>query len=251
GAGVPRLRPALAARRRALADLRPRRARRRRPRRGRLRAQRVAARHLAEQRHAAELHLPPGRVRPAAAHPRLPDVHLHPAVPDRPPGARGPAAMSTSLSPATDRSTSYGERRLSLVDRFGVWLSRRAIQKRLPARTDLAALDLGSGYHATLLRSLLPSLARGVAVDVKLSPELLATPRMTGIESTVEDALPGLADARFDLILLINVLEHLWEPLDVLRHCRRVLRPGGVLFVNVPTWRGKFFLELSAFRLGT
>lgn len=159
--------------------------------------------------------------------------------------------MSITLSPATERATSYGEQRLSLVDRFGVWLSRRAIQKRLPRRTDLVALDLGCGYQATLLRSLLPSLAEGVAVDVKLSQELRATPRLTAVESTVEQALPGLADGRFDLILFINVLEHLWEPLDALRHCRRILRPGGVLFVNVPTWRGKFFLEFSAFRLGT
>ena len=32
--------------------------------------------------------------------------------------------------------------------------------------------------------------------------------------------------------------------------CRRVLAPGGVLIVNVPTWAGKRLLELSAFRLG-
>ncbi len=29
-----------------------------------------------------------------------------------------------------------------------------------------------------------------------------------------------------------------------------MLAPGGVLIVNVPTWAGKTFLELSAFRLG-
>jgi hypothetical protein len=29
-----------------------------------------------------------------------------------------------------------------------------------------------------------------------------------------------------------------------------ILKPGGVLLINVPTWRGKFFLEFSAFRLG-
>jgi len=29
-----------------------------------------------------------------------------------------------------------------------------------------------------------------------------------------------------------------------------VLAPGGVVFVNVPSWWGKVFLEFSAFRLG-
>lgn len=160
-------------------------------------------------------------------------------------------SATASLPPAAERTTSYGEQRLSLVDRFGVWLSRRAIQRRLPARKDLVALDLGCGHHATLLRALLPSLAEGVAVDVTLSPSIGATPRLSGIEATVEGALPRLADGRFDLVLLINVLEHLREPAATLEQCRRVLRPGGVLFVNVPTWRGKFFLEFSAFRLGT
>ena len=37
----------------------------------------------------------------------------------------------------------------------------------------------------------------------------------------------------------------------MLEQCRRVLRPGGLLLLNVPTWRGKMFLEFSAFRLGT
>ena len=46
------------------------------------------------------------------------------------------------------------------------------------------------------------------------------------------------------------MLEHLDEPLATLRECRRVLSPGGVLMVNVPTWLGKPFLEVSAFRLG-
>lgn len=36
----------------------------------------------------------------------------------------------------------------------------------------------------------------------------------------------------------------------MLAECRRLLAPGGVLLVNVPSWRGKRWLEFSAFRLG-
>jgi hypothetical protein len=35
----------------------------------------------------------------------------------------------------------------------------------------------------------------------------------------------------------------------MLREIRRVCAPGGTCLVNVPSWRGKWFLELSAFRL--
>ena len=46
------------------------------------------------------------------------------------------------------------------------------------------------------------------------------------------------------------MLEHLWEPEAALRELRRVTAPGGVVLLNVPSWRGKRALELSAFRLG-
>ena len=149
------------------------------------------------------------------------------------------------------RSESYGQKGLSLLDRFGVYLSRRAILRWLPARAGLHALDLGCGYRAMLLRSLLPHLESGVGVDVRVDPETKNDPRLSFVEDTLENALPSLEDGRFDVVLLISVLEHLADPLTALEHCRRVLRPGGTLFVNVPTWRGKFFLEFSAFRLGT
>jgi SAM-dependent methyltransferase len=46
------------------------------------------------------------------------------------------------------------------------------------------------------------------------------------------------------------VLEHLPEAQEALNHVHRVLAPGGVAILNVPSWWGKWFLELSAFRLG-
>jgi SAM-dependent methyltransferase len=156
-----------------------------------------------------------------------------------------------SAAAAIDRTTSYGEGGLSLVDRLGVWLSRRAIVRAIGNRQGLEALDLGCGYHASLLRSLRRRLARGLGVDLRVSPIAGAEAGVSLVEATLEEALPHISDGSFDLVLLISVLEHLWEPLDALREIRRVLRPGGVLLVNVPTWRGKAFLEFSAFRLGT
>jgi SAM-dependent methyltransferase len=69
--------------------------------------------------------------------------------------------------------------------------------------------------------------------------------------SSVEDALPELPANAFDVVLCISVLEHLWDPVESLSHCHRVLKPGGRLLVNVPTWYAKPLLEISAFKLGT
>ncbi len=148
------------------------------------------------------------------------------------------------------REASYGQRGLSVVDRFGVWLSRRAITRRLGGARDLVAADLGCGYRATLLVGLRPLLREGVGIDVKIADEVRDLAPLRFVESPLEKALPGLADEHFDLVLLVNTLEHLAAPEPALGHAQRILKPGGRLFLNVPTWRGKTFLELSAFRLG-
>jgi len=136
------------------------------------------------------------------------------------------------------------------VDRFGVWLSARAIRRAVPARSGLRVVEFGCGYQARHLISLYDRLAEGVAVDFKLAPELRQRERLTLIEGPIEDALPRLPEARYDVVLLISVLEHLGDAPAALAAIHRVLVPGGLLVVNVPTWRGKFFLELSAFNLG-
>jgi SAM-dependent methyltransferase len=144
----------------------------------------------------------------------------------------------------------FGSQRLSLLDKFGVWLSQRAIRKYLPKRSALDVLELGCGLHAKNLVALTPLLRRGVGVDFSISATAKATPKLEFFEGPVDVATSSLEPNSFDAILFISVLEHLWDPLPALQDCKRWLRPGGVLLVNVPTWRGKRALEFSAFRLG-
>ena len=148
------------------------------------------------------------------------------------------------------RNESYGQSELTFVDRLGVGLSERAIARELPRRSDLEVLELGCGFRATHLVALGPRLKRGVGVDIQIARELHNRPNLAFHETTIEEALSRLAAERFDAILLISVLEHLRDPLSVLQAVRQSLKASGVLLINVPTWRGKAFLEFSAFRLG-
>ena len=41
-------------------------------------------------------------------------------------------------------------------------------------------------------------------------------------------------DETYDVVLLAAILEHLYDPMETLRRVRNALRPGGLLFVDVP-----------------
>jgi len=151
----------------------------------------------------------------------------------------------------SNRTTeSYGQKKLTLVDRLGVWLSQRGIRRELPRGADLEVLEPGCGYRATQLVSLAGRIKRGIGIDFRISPELRSLDKFTFYEGAIEETLLKLSNERFDAILLISVLEHLHDPLGMLEALRGLLKPSGVLLINVPTWRGKGLLELSAFRLG-
>jgi SAM-dependent methyltransferase len=145
---------------------------------------------------------------------------------------------------------SFGQHRLTFVDKTGVRLSQRAIRRHLPNRNDLEMLELGCGYRAAQLLALEARLKRGVGVDFQIAPELRTRHKFAFYEGAIEEILPNLESQRFDVVMLISVLEHLVDPQLVLQSARRLLRPSGLLLVNVPTWIGKRFLEFSAFRLG-
>jgi len=86
------------------------------------------------------------------------------------------------------------------------------------------------------------------AVDIALDQNIL--PQITKIEGTLERVLPKLQENEYDFVLFNSVLEHIAEPQNVMDCIYRLLKPGGVMFLNVPTWTGKWFLEFSAFKLG-
>jgi SAM-dependent methyltransferase len=153
------------------------------------------------------------------------------------------------------RQESYLQRGSTFVDRLRTRLVQREILRRLPRAGHLSVLDLGCGYHAIYLKAILKAigerLVEGVGVDFHIGEEARRNPRLRFVASAVEDALKDLPSNALDVVLCISVLEHLWDPVQCLSQCYRVLKPGGRLLINVPTWYAKPVLEFSAFKLGT
>jgi SAM-dependent methyltransferase len=161
------------------------------------------------------------------------------------------AMGSSSSAEAAGRSGSFGQSlRLSPVDRFGVWLSKRQIKRTVGDLTGRDVADLGCGYQATTMRRYLPVVRSATLLDLSLAPDLLRAPKVTAIEGELPSGLAALPSASLDVILCMSVIEHLWEPAATIAEFRRLLRPGGVCAINVPSWAGKRALEYSAFRLG-
>jgi SAM-dependent methyltransferase len=151
------------------------------------------------------------------------------------------------------RKEAFGSssRKLTVVDRFGIWLSGHEIRRTVGNFNQLRIADIGCGYHATFARSILDNVRSAVLADITLSPALKTHPKVRVLEGYLPQVLSAVESESQDLVMCISVLEHVWDPLAALKELRRILAPGGVCLLSVPTWRGKWFLELSAFRLKT
>jgi len=159
--------------------------------------------------------------------------------------------VGAPLESATQRIRSLAPR-LSrpLVDRLGGWLTARQIRRWVPSFAGRRIADLGCGPHASFTRTVLDQVEQAVLVDASLADDLKAHPKVDAVEGSLPESLVSLPTASMDVVMAISMLEHLWDPLSALQEIHRVLRPNGTCLVNVPSWRGKRFLELSAFRLG-
>ena len=111
--------------------------------------------------------------------------------------------------------------------------------RALPGFPALSILDLSCG-RGEILRQLQSEgcTVRGTryrADDYKLVGASAAALDERDIDSNVDLMQPlAYADASFDAVLLVEVVEHLPTWMPIVREAGRVLRPGGHLVLSTP-----------------
>jgi len=151
----------------------------------------------------------------------------------------------------TDRGHSFGQGyRLSPIDRFGIWLSGYQFRRHVKDFSNKIVADIGCGYQAGFGKSIFNKVAKIYLVDITLEDSLKTHNKVIAKEGYLPDILNTIPDSSIEIIICNSVLEHVWEPEQVIKEFFRILKPTqGICMINVPSWRGKLFLEFSAFKL--
>lgn len=134
---------------------------------------------------------------------------------------------------------SYAEIYRDLYERHWWWRAREALlvdvlRERLPAVRPLRILDIGCGDGLFFDRLAEFGTVEGIEPDGSLLDP--GGPHRARIHVAPLDERFA-PDAPYDVVLLLDVLEHLADPVAALRQALRLLADSGTLVVTVPAFR--------------
>ena len=113
-----------------------------------------------------------------------------------------------------------------LLTNSNIKLFRWLINCCLSNRVELKVLDLGCGYKP--FKIFFPDAKEYIGIDFSYEngePDILL--------DLNKDILP-FSDDYFDLIIISETLEHLYDPKKVLSEAARVLKSGGFIYISTP-----------------
>jgi len=108
------------------------------------------------------------------------------------------------------------------------------IVETLPKSEHFRLLDAGCGTGQ--MTKLLEGY--GDAVGLEIAPEAIAFARRRGVKNIVQGSIadPPFAAGSFDLVLSLDVIEHVDNDVHILSSLFDILKPGGHLIVTVPAF---------------
>jgi SAM-dependent methyltransferase len=133
---------------------------------------------------------------------------------------------------------------MSVLARVNYLLPPSRIKFLRPLPRNASILDVGCANHSpTILKHWLPECEYH-AVDREFShldeADLRAIDQRWTIDLEVED-LGQLQRGRYDAVIFSHVIEHLGNGLEVLALLSSLLKPGGLIYIEAPSWRSIYF----------
>lgn len=146
----------------------------------------------------------------------------------------------TSINPIALKAKEFLDRR-----KVKTWLKYVNIDL-----TNLNFLDVGcgNGRYLQMLHRL--GVPKSQLYGIEMSQEAIETLRQEGYQGfygRLEDVENKLPENTFDLIVLLQVIEHVEHPRAIVQTLSRLLRPGGVLVLETPNTQS---LDVNLFRQG-
>jgi len=152
-----------------------------------------------------------------------------------------PARSAASIiSPPTYASFAGTLAKPSIISRIKKYVILRRFNTVVKDRGSTRILEIGCGEGQLLLalRASFPN-AELTGIDFQFHPQHRTQLEAAGIEviaCLAEDA--ALEANSFDIIIMNQLIEHLWDVDAVLEVCWRALKPGGVLTIETPNSDG-------------
>jgi SAM-dependent methyltransferase len=114
----------------------------------------------------------------------------------------------------------------------------RLVERWAPERrSDAALLDVGCGYGHLLARFRDRYELYGLELSEHAAAEARSRlPRAQVVRADLQRGIP--LRRRFDVVLAINVIEHLPDPRSGVAALREAMGPGGLIVIHLPTING-------------
>jgi len=149
--------------------------------------------------------------------------------------------LFTARLPEAQESKDYGsfyaDGRDVVIPEFVLDRLQETVSSLAPYRTSLNRwLDIGCGT-GTMLRAV--ANAGWHELGTEVAPAAAEAVRAAGLEVLVGETQDlDLPPAGFDIVSMVEVIEHVPAPDDLLADAARLLRPGGALYLTTPHGRG-------------
>jgi len=123
------------------------------------------------------------------------------------------------------------------------WYIRRVLKKIIPSikTTNPEIFDAGTGFgqYAYFIAKNFPQV-KILAVDIKEdylndASEFFKKVNLKNVEFKIDDLTKINYENKFDLILCVDVMEHIEDDVSVLKNFYRALKSGGYLVINTPS----------------